>query len=154
MGKRGPAPAPTALKLVAGTRSCRVNDDEPQPGEELPECPAEADEAVRAIWDYTLSYLDQMRIVRAPDRDLLYAYCEAVVTHREASRALAQDGIVARASNGSVTKHPACSVQKEAASVMRGLAQEFGLSPSARSGIKMGQAEAPKGAGAGRLLTG
>lgn len=154
MGKRGRPPAPTALKLVDGTRACRVNTDEPQPGEDLPVLPPEADQAVREVWDYTLSHLDQMRLVRAPDRDLLYAYCEAVVAHREASKILAHEGVIAYARNGALQKHPAACIQKEAAMTMRQLAQEFGLSPSARSGIRMAALEPAKDQGAGRLLTG
>lgn len=154
MGKRGRAPAPTALKLVNGTRACRVNTDEPQPGEDLPICPPEADQAVREVWDYTLSHLDQMRLVRAPDRDLLYAYCEAVMAHREASKILAHEGLVAYTPSGNMQRHPATGIQKEAAMTMRQLAQEFGLSPSARSGIRMAALEPAKEQGAGRLLTG
>jgi len=47
MGKRGPRPAPTGLRLVKGERASRLNTDEPQPKEGLPACPDEATAEVR-----------------------------------------------------------------------------------------------------------
>jgi P27 family predicted phage terminase small subunit len=152
MGKRGAAPAPTGLRLVRGDRKDRINTDEPQPKEGSPACPLAASPEVHAVWAYTLDQLEHMRIVTMADRDTLYAYCEAVVMHRIASHVLATEGIMTQGLMGGVVKHPAHQVQRDSAALMRSFAQEFGLTPSARSTIKMHTAE-PAERGAARLLS-
>lgn len=154
MGKRGPAPAPTQLKLVQGiTRKARINLDEPQAREGLPECPDGASAEVRAIWNYTVDQLDHMKVLTMADRDTLYAYCEAVATHRQACRIVARDGLIVEGQMGGPAKHPIAQVVRDQATLIRGLAQEFGLTPSARSTIKMNVADAKTPAGAARLLS-
>lgn len=152
MGRRGPQPKPTALRVLHGDRKDRINTDEPQPREGLPTCPREVDPAVRKVWDYTIAELAQMKVVTPADRDPLLAYCEAVVLHRRASAMLADAGFSERALNGGSAKHPAVSIQRDAAATMRAYAQEFGLTPSSRSGIRTGGAA--KADGAARLLSG
>lgn len=152
---RGRKPTPTVLKLVAGqTRKDRLNDDEPQPGEGVPECPSEHPD-VRLVWDYILNQLTRMRVVTMADRDALGAYCEAVVQHRVASEMLARDGLVIAGSHGGLVSHPAQKIQREAANQIRAFGTEFGLTPSARTRIKVGASSsvAPE-TGAGRLLSG
>lgn len=153
MGKRGAAPAPTGLRLVRGDRKDRINDDEPQPMEGSPACPMGAAPEVHAIWAYTLEQLEHMKIVTMADRDSLYAYCEAVVMHRIASHVLATEGIIADGLHGGMVKHPAHQIQRDSAAMIRAFAQEFGLTPSARSTIKMHVNDAGQGAGAARLLS-
>lgn len=153
MGKRGPAPAPTGLRLVRGDKASRINLDEPQPAEGIPLCPMNASPEVHAIWQYTVEQLRHMNIVTLADRDALYAYCEAVALHREASLMLAQEGMVIEGLHGGWVKHPAHQIQRDAASVMRAFAQEFGLTPSARSTIKMHINDTGQDKGAARLLS-
>jgi P27 family predicted phage terminase small subunit len=153
MGKRGPAPTPTGLRLVRGDRKDRINLDEPQAREGLPQCPIEAAPEVHDIWNYTIDQLDHMKIVTLADRDALYAYCEAVVLHRHASRLIATEGVVIEGLHGGWVKHPAHQIQRDAASVMRAFAQEFGLTPSARSTIKMHVNDSGADKGAARLLS-
>lgn len=154
MGKRGPRPAPTGLRLVKGERASRINTNEPLPKEGLPVCPDEATDEVRAIWHYTLDQLDHMKIVTLADRDALYAYCEAVYLHRYASHAIKEEGILVIGANGGMCKNPALQVQRDAATLIKSFSQEFGLTPSARSSIKLTVNEGSKEAGAARLLSG
>lgn len=152
MGKRGPAPAPTGLRLVRGDRNSRINHDEPQPAEGIPLCPEDASDEVRDIWDYTVEQLGAMNIVTLADRDALYAYCQAVVLHRTASNILRNEGVVMEGLHGGWVKHPAHQIQRDAAAVLRAFAQEFGLTPSARSTIKM-HVSGSEDKGAARLLS-
>lgn len=145
MGRRGPAPMPTKLRLIHGDNQHRVNKDEPKPRAVLPECPPEVAPAVRDIWDYTLGELDHMRIVSAIDRDALLCYCEAVVKHREASAVLAQTKILVKGALGGLVRNPALQVQRDSAQTILVFAREFGLTPSARSQIKV--AESSRGSG-------
>ena len=154
MGKRGPSAAPTQLKVVRGDRPSRVNLDEPQPMEGLPACPEGATRAVRDVWDYTIAQLAAMRVVTAADRDSLYVFCEAVVLHREAADIVAQEGVLIEGRlHGGLVKNPACQIMRDAAAVIKAFAGEFGLTPSARAGIKMSALEGPKEQGPARLLS-
>lgn len=152
MGKRGPAPKPTNLRLLHGDRASRINNDEPIPADGLPTCPPEVAPAVRAIWDYTIEHLGIMQLATPADRDVLLAYCESVVTHRAASDILARSSVLIKGLHGGLVKNPAVQIQRDSAIVMRALAQEFGLTPSARSAIRMGGKE--RNDGAARLLSG
>jgi P27 family predicted phage terminase small subunit len=136
VGKRGPAPKPTALRLVDGDRADRINLNEPAPAATRPQCPADASDDVRAIWSYTVAELESMGIAYAADRDSIICYCEAVVTHRKASAVLAKSPVLIKGVYGTLVRNPALQVQRDAAMTVRMFAQEFGLTPSARSRIE------------------
>lgn len=137
MGKRGPVGAPTALRLLRGDKPCRINDREPVPSDNRLEPPADMSAEVLAIWDYTLAELTHMKTAVAADRDSLVCYCEAVVAHRKASAILARSSVLVKGLHGTLVRNPALQIQRDAAHTVRGFAQEFGLTPSARAGIVM-----------------
>jgi P27 family predicted phage terminase small subunit len=140
MGKRGPVGAPTALRLLRGDPSSRINEREPTPTDVLPEPPPEMAEDVRAIWDYTLAELAYMKTAVAADRDSLVCYCEAVIAHRKSSAVLAKSQVLIKGLHGGMVRNPALQIQRDSAMTLRAFAQEFGLTPSARAGIVMGGA--------------
>lgn len=138
MGRRGPAPKPTKLKLLMGERNSRINPAEPISRDTTPEPPEGISPEVRDIWDYTLAELQYMKVVTAPDRDALMAYCEAVVLHRKASAILAKSPILVKGvMDKTLVRNPAIAIQRDAAHAIRVFAQEFGLTPSARTRIRM-----------------
>lgn len=141
MGKRGPAQQPTALRLINGGHPERVNHHEPVPSAGSPLPPEHLARDVREVWDYTLAELELMGISSPADRDSLICYCEAVVTHRKASRLLARSDVLVRGVLGSPVRNPALAVQSHAADLIRKFAQEFGLTPSARAGIEVNRGE-------------
>jgi P27 family predicted phage terminase small subunit len=153
MGKRGPRGKPTNLRVLHGDRKDRINTNEPIPDAGVPQPPYVLPDDVQEVWDYTVAQLRVMRCVTMADRDVLICYCEAVVTHRKASAGLAKTGVLIRTRRGDAyMRNPLLQVQRDAAATIRGFAQEFGLTPSARSEINMGGG-APSGLGAERLLT-
>jgi P27 family predicted phage terminase small subunit len=137
MSNTGPAPKPRALRLIDGDRKSRINDAEPIPRDLPPVCPEAASKAVQEIWDYTITELAYMGIVHASDRDALLAYCEAVVAHRAASKVIANSAILIRGIHGNMVRNPALQIQRDAAHTIRAFAQEFGLTPSARTRIEV-----------------
>lgn len=144
MGKAGPIPKPTALRLLRGDPPGRINFDEPKPDDtEAPDCPPEAGAAVREIWDYTLEQLRSMGLATRADRDSLFAYCGAVVAHRRASAELTVTPTLIKGHRGVLVRNPAFALQREAATQIRAYSHEFGLTPSARSDIRMSGATGP-----------
>lgn len=65
MGRRGPKPAPTALKIAAGVRADRVNMDSPTgpPGD--PEPPSWLAPDQRAAWDQAIPLVREMGACRS-----------------------------------------------------------------------------------------
>ncbi|HYJ33858.1 MAG TPA: phage terminase small subunit P27 family [Candidatus Binatia bacterium] len=151
---KGPIPMPTHLRILNGDRKDRINVNEPKARDGDLICPPDVADEVREIWEYTVHHAKAMGIEKPLDRDALLCYCEAVATHREASRIIAREGITARGERGGTIRHPAVSIQLAAATTIRHLAHEFGFTPSGRSGIRVGEANKPVEQGASRLLTG
>lgn len=142
MGRRGPATKPSVLKLVDGTQHSKINLDEPVVRNEAPDCPADASPAVRVVWDETVDNLLFMRLARKADSRALRCFCEAVVNHDKASAILAQSPILIKGAMGGLVRNPAFAIQRDSAHVIRQFAQEFGLTPSARSSIVVGDQRA------------
>jgi len=142
---------PTELKLIAGTRKGRINRDEPQPESGVPICPSR-DPEVREVWDYTIDQLLKMRTVTMADRDTLHAYCEQVLVHRRALQVVAEEGAIVEGPHG-MKQHPALGIVQTSATLMRSLGGLFGLTPSARSAIKVSDQQVTKPQGAARLLS-
>lgn len=142
MGRRGPHPMPTNLRVLHGDRKDRINTDEPPAPEGLPECPQGTSEEVREVWDYTVRQLAVMGLATPADRDALMCYCEAVNVHRKASAILAKSSLLIRSAEhkDTLVRNPALQAQRDAATLIGRYSQLFGLSPSARSEIRTGGA--------------
>lgn len=135
MGRRGPAPKPTQLRLLEGARRSDVNRNEPVPRSGRIDAPAELSDDVRVIFEYVVDELEHMKIASPADRDSIVCYAEAVDKHRKASAVLAKSPVLIRGLHGGMVRNPALAVQRDAANTIRQFAQEFGLTPSARARI-------------------
>lgn len=138
MGKRGPAQMPRQLRLVSGSHLERLNENEPIPRSGELECPAGVDAEVRLVWDEVVAELEHMKVDAPADRYSLLCYCEAVIGHRKASAVLSKSPILIQGVHGNLVRNPALQVQRDYAATIRAFAQEFGLTPSARTSIATG----------------
>jgi P27 family predicted phage terminase small subunit len=68
----------------------------------------------------------------------LRAYCEAVVAHAKACEILAKSAVLIKGIHGNLVRNPALQIQRDASRTMLRFAQEFGLTPSARTQIEVG----------------
>jgi P27 family predicted phage terminase small subunit len=153
MGRRGPAPHPTALKLLHGEqRASRINANEPRPRIAAPEAPAWLSERAAQEWERIVPELTAMGTARASDSVALAAYCEAVARLAAAVQVVAQAGMLIRDAGGGVRKNPAVAQARDASNDVRQWAREFGLTPSARSPLRVEHSSSTSG-GAERLLS-
>lgn len=135
MGRRGPAPTPTKVKILRGeTRPSRVNYREPIPSADVPKMPADMDAEATAVWRRVISATGHTGVIRAPDSDGLRCYCEAVSRYTQASRLYAGSGPLVRR-DGGLVKNPLHQVIRDDGDQIRLFARELGLSPSARAGL-------------------
>ncbi len=153
MGERGPAPKPTALRLLHGeTKPSRVGKREPMPRSALPVMPEWLPEKVQVVWRRTVDELAHMHIVTAADGDALAVYCQAVVHYEDACRLVNTAGMLIRGRLGEVVKNPAMQFVRDQGLLIKVMAGQFGLTPAARVGLEAG--EAPESlAGPERLLS-
>jgi P27 family predicted phage terminase small subunit len=77
-----------------------------------------------------------MGLLYACDGDSLAAYCEAVVRHQKACEVINSTGILIKGRRDGVVKNPAVQVARDAEATIKAFAQEFGLTPSARTRLK------------------
>jgi P27 family predicted phage terminase small subunit len=128
----GRPPKPTALKLLHGDRPDRINASEPQPRDVRPEPPDDLSDAELAEWHRVVIELHAMGLAFAADRDIIRAYCSAVVAHAAACRMLFTAGVIIRGRDGQPVRNPAAILVRQQADLLRHCAHELGLTPAAR----------------------
>ena len=135
MGRRGPAPTPTKVKILRGeTRPSRVNHREPIPSSDVPKMPADMDAEAKAVWRRVIGSMGQLGVIRAPDTEILRCYCEWVSRYAQAARLYAASGPLVKR-DGGLVKNPLHQVIRDGSDQIRLFARELGLSPSARVGL-------------------
>lgn len=147
VGKRGPAPAPTSLKLVRGTRADRVNTAEPVPSTVDLEPPDWLTDAAVAIWDEYAPDLIRKGVLTAWDVEAFAVTCDAGARRRKAAITLATEGEIVELpvfdKNGvqsglRKTRNPWLLVLNQADAQLQRWAARFGLTPSDRAQLAGG----------------
>jgi len=135
MGRRGPAPLPTSLKLLHGERRPqRLNLAEPTPRAGRPVRPQDLSPAATAVWRRVLR--DQAPgVIQRVDRDLLKCYCQAVAEYDEAVMVYVRAGPLIRRA-GTFVPNPVHRIVRDLRDQIRFLGRELGLTPAARSGLQ------------------
>lgn len=138
MGKRGPAPKPTALKVLQGTyRPDRAAHNEPAPDPTAPNCPTWLHGEAKREWRRVVPELEPLGLATGIDRAVLAAYCQAYAEWWEMERDIAENGRVQVVGNGYEQVRPSVSIRDRARDAVHKLSRELGLTPSARSRISV-----------------
>lgn len=159
MGRRGPAPKPTALKIAAGNPGKRaLNSAEPVPPAGAPEPPEFLDERSRRVWDQLVPMLSKTGLARKIDGCALGRYCVSLIMWHDAVDFTRKNGTTyaVRAEStyaegkevpGRVLgfrEFPQAAQVRKLSQQLLLIEREFGLTPAARTRI---QIEADKKAG-------
>jgi P27 family predicted phage terminase small subunit len=138
MGERGPAPKPTAIKRAEGVRPDRINEAEPpaRPLMRVPEAPEYLDETGREVWERVAPDLVGAGILTSLDLEMFGLLCQSISAARRADELLRRSLVVKGRQDGVVT-NPAWRIFRDATNLVRVLSREFGLTPSARSGLRV-----------------
>jgi P27 family predicted phage terminase small subunit len=78
-----------------------------------------------------------MGLLYAADEDVIVAYVHAVVNYRKATKIVEELGLLVEGRRDGLVTNPAVRVQRDAATLIRMLAAELGLTPSARSRLSV-----------------
>jgi P27 family predicted phage terminase small subunit len=138
----GPPPQPSNVVALKGNPGKRPrNEDEPQPDEGMPKCPVWLDGKAKAAWSELQPLLEKIKVVTEADRKSLELLCDAYSEYREARAAVKKLGATYETVNkaGSVMyrTRPEVAIAQDAWKRVRAMLCEFGLTPSARSKVKV-----------------
>jgi P27 family predicted phage terminase small subunit len=137
MGRRGPPPQPTAMKLIRGNPGKRkLNKNEPQPAVAMPHCPDYLDVTARNEWDRLAPILVRMRVLTEADYLALAGLCQTYSTMVKAQEQLNKSGILFKTPSGYVQQFPLIGVVNNCMEKIITFCREFGLTPSARTRIQ------------------
>ena len=140
---RGRKPTPTHLKVVTGNPGRRpLNGAEPEAQRARPSCPSHASDKAKETWGYVCGILDRMGLLAEPDALALEMLCEAYAEYLAAREELREFGSryyqTENQAGGVMHRaHPAVAVMQDADRRIRGWLAEFGMTPSARSRVKV-----------------
>jgi P27 family predicted phage terminase small subunit len=138
MGRRGPPPKPAKLKKLEGTyrkdRDAGGQALEPPPG--VPVRPKWLDKEASAEWDRVVPQLVELKVLTGLDGAALERYCVAHSNWVRAQRDVQKNGPVVKTPFGP-QKNPNVKLAQDERAAARLLAGELGLSPSARSRVKV-----------------
>lgn len=143
MGERGPAPKPTALRVLEGNPSHRpLPKNEPKPELGVPECPSWLPEDAQAEWHRVAPELSKLGLLAKIDGSALAAYCAAYARWKLAEETLKVAGLTFNTQAGYVAQHPCVGMANKALAEMLRFGREFGLTPSSRGRMALpGEAE-------------
>ena len=136
---RGRKPLPSSVVRLRGNPGKRQpNDAEPRPAAALPTCPAYLGEEARKEWKRLSRELAALGLLTRIDRGMLAAYCQAHALWVEAVRSLERYGTMVKSPNGHPMQSPYVAVANRQVEIMGRIAAEFGMTPSARTRIRVG----------------
>lgn len=139
MGLRGPTPKPTAIRILEGNPSRRpIRNNEPKPEQVTPICPSWLDKDGRAEWHRVVPQLEKMGVLAKIDRGALALYCDAWSQFLAVRVMLQSEGMTYSLANGYVQQRPEVSVYHKLQAILKSWTHEFGLTPSARGRMTVG----------------
>lgn len=147
MGKRGPRPTPTKLKVLRGNPGCRpLNKSEPEPPTDGIVMPPYLGEVAAARWNELLPMLQAVKVMTKADIESLARYCDTYEWWLAARAKLKKEGDTYPILNDKgevkyIAQRPEVSIAHKLAVQLRQLEQDFGLNPSARTALHV---EEPK----------
>lgn len=142
MGRRGPAPQPTVLRVLRGNPGKRpLNTEEPKPRSLPPTRPAWLTGAGRQKWEELVPELERLGLLTIVDGAALAGLCQAWKDYVECTRFIKKHGRTFTTETGYICQRPEVAIAQKALQAVRALAAEFGLTPSSRSRLRVPQAE-------------
>ena len=149
MGSRGPAPTPSRVLALHGSWRARLDRDEPTPEPGEPDLPDWLDEDAKAAWREVAPGLDAMGVLGKVDGHALAVYCTLFSRWRKAEAFLAAhgDSLVVKDASGravGIRLYPQVKLANQLAEVVARMAREFGLTPSARTRVRVVPAAPPR----------
>jgi P27 family predicted phage terminase small subunit len=143
----GRRPLATAIKRLRGNPGRRpLNDAEPMPASGEPQMPTGLSETAKAEWQARVPELLKLGVLSTNEGAALAAYCYEYARWWEADKEIVKRGLLIEEpvvnNKGQVVGHrikknPAIAIANEALKIMKSYMVELGLTPAARSRIRV-----------------
>lgn len=148
MGARGPAPQPTALKLLRGNPGHqKLNRQEPKPRPVAPKCPDWLDLIGKREWRRIVPELDRLGLLTTVDMAALASYCTLYSTIVQCERVIQAEGFTALVGEkGYLQQRPEVAIRQKAILAIKAFCAEFGLTPSSRGRMTVPEKDDDEGA--------
>lgn len=134
MGRRGPKPTPTHLKLLRGDEERHINRDEPTPTEGAPLPPSSLSDEAKRIWAYYAPDLEDKGCLTTWDVDTFAVFCNAVAVYRDCARKMG-DQYTDRGAAGGVIKSPYWQIMRDCSETIAKFSSRFGFTPGDRADL-------------------
>jgi P27 family predicted phage terminase small subunit len=140
MGKRGPKPAATDLKVLSGTYRADRDKETPKPAPLMPEPPEWLPDGAKEIFKKQAPELVRLGILSAIDADEFGRYCLYTLRQAQCETYIEQTGILipsAREGDGHRVKNPACQLARDYGAAASKLADKYGLNAVSRNNVSV-----------------
>ena len=142
MGKRGPAPKPTELRILHGNpRQHAICKDEVRPPvvDSAPQPPEELTAKGKELWVTIAARLKALNLLTEIDLTMLARYCDNLEKWLKAKQVMDTLGSTYTMPNGIQANRPEVSLYTQLGKDLTRLEQQFGMSPAARVGLNVKQ---------------
>jgi P27 family predicted phage terminase small subunit len=143
MARTGRPAVPTQLKILRGNPGKRkIKTGEPTPPESGVEMPEYLGPVARARWAVMLPLLQGVRVMTRADVEALARYCDTYEWWLATRAKLKKEGDTYPILNDKgdvkyIAQRPEVSIANKLAAQLRQLESDFGLSPAARTSLKV-----------------
>ena len=140
MGKRGPAPTPTTLKVLRGNPGKRkIEPNEPKPRPIAPKPPVWLPKEAKKIWKEHVPKLEPLGLLTEIDRLQFTSLCLAAANIKLYQQEIERKGAVMKytTKTGDIYEQarPETSLLHKSIEIVNKLSGKFGLSPADRVGL-------------------
>ena len=133
---RGRKPKPTAIKILEGNPGKRpLNDNEPVPTGEIPECPTWLLPAAKKEWERVAPILQELGLLTSVDVKVFAAYCQSSARYEQAEAEINE--LMIENDKGVLRPDPLITVAHTYMKKMIEAGSLLGLNPSARSRLSV-----------------
>ena len=139
MRKRGPPKKPTEIAKMQGNPGKRpLPEGEPLPKKVMPERPYCCGKYGNELWARLAPKLFDLGLLTEIDDVQFAIHCESYDQYRKCVNLITKHGALTEGSKGQSVKNPAFELRNDCFNQLKQLAQQFGLTPSARAGLNVG----------------
>lgn len=136
MGRRGPLPKPTVLRVLEGNPSRRpLPVGEPQPALGMPRMPEWLPAEAKREWRVLAPKLRRLKLLTEVDGTAFGAYCLVIAQLRAAQAILDVKGFTVTTPSGYKQQRPEVAIVNRSLALLARYSAEFGLTPAGRARI-------------------
>lgn len=137
MSTRGPKPKPTELKKVQGNPGHRpLNGQQPKPKTPVKR-PRGMGGLQKRFWNEYAEELERLQVLTGVDSAAFRLMADHYAIAIQAVKELQEQGLTVETKNEGTKKNPFAQIFKDNSLAFRAYASEFGMTPSARTRLKM-----------------